>query len=73
MDGQPVTYSYVIKELHKTVTFTGLDPTLYIWHSFHIGAASIVANFKKKGKMEFKRYQKIYPIRWIQNTLLQLG
>ena len=59
MYGQPVTYSYVIKELHKTVTFKGLDPTLYICHSFHIGVASIVANFKKGGRWNLnaiKRY-----------------
>ena len=73
MEGQPVTYSYVITELHKTVTFNGRDPMLYIGHSFRIGAASIVAKLRKKGKMEFKRYQKIYPIRWVQNTLPQLG
>ena len=59
MDGQPVTYSYVIKELHKTVTFKGLDPALNIGHSFQIGAASIVTNLKKGGRWNLnaiKRY-----------------
>ena len=55
-DCQPVTYSYVTKELHKTITFIGLDPKLYKGHSSEpCGKIRFLGKlYTKNGKMEFR-------------------
>lgn len=43
IDGHPVSYSFVTKQLSSAVSFIGLDPRLYKRHSFRIGAATHAA------------------------------
>ena len=43
MGGEPVSYAFVSKHLHNTVSLIGLNPALYKGHSFRIGAATQAA------------------------------
>lgn len=43
IEGKPVTYTFVSKNLQNTISFIGLNPALYKGHSFRIGAATHAA------------------------------
>ena len=43
MGGEPVSYAFVSKHLHNTVSLIGLNPALYKGHSIRIGAATQAA------------------------------
>ena len=43
MGGEPVSYAFVSKHLHNTVSLIGLNPALYKGHSLRIGAATQAA------------------------------
>ena len=40
MGGEPVSYEFVSKDLHNTVSLIGLNPALFKCHSFRVGAAT---------------------------------
>ena len=44
LDGSPVTYSFVCRELNKCISLIGLNPKFYKCHSFRIGAATYAAS-----------------------------
>lgn len=43
LEGKPVTYTFVSKNLQNTISFISLNPALYKGHSFRIGAATRAA------------------------------
>jgi hypothetical protein len=43
-DGSPVKHSFVAGQLSHILKFLGLDPKLYLGHSFRIGAATHFVN-----------------------------
>lgn len=54
IDGHPVSYSFVTKQLSSAISFIGLDPKLYKGLSFRIGAATRAARMGYSDA--FKKY-----------------
>lgn len=69
VDAQPISYAFVSTQLKSAIKFVGLDPLLFKWHSFRIGAATYAASLgyseqiiKKLGRWNsdvFHRYIRI--------------